>query len=134
MALKTEELRGLNLDELVDKSETLRKEFFQLRLTAKTGKLEKTHRVKEIRRDIARIATIQTEIKQDEAAPKVEEVKKALKEKAKKAAPAKVAPAKAVTKKAAPAKAATKKAAPKKAEEKTAGPDQKGWFGKKKDK
>jgi large subunit ribosomal protein L29 len=129
MALKIEELRDLNADELVDKSEALRKEVFQLRLTAKTGKLEKTHRVKQLRRDIARIATIETELKRGEAETVTKEAPKTPKTVVKK-----VAPAKKAAKKVAPAKAATKKAAPKKAEAKTAGPDQKGWFGKKKDK
>ena len=37
---------------------SLKKEQFNLRFQAATGQLEKTHRVEEVRRDIARLKTV----------------------------------------------------------------------------
>jgi large subunit ribosomal protein L29 len=67
--LKAEELRQLNPDELLEKAQGLRKEHFQLRLAAKTGKLEKSNRLGEVRRDIARVLTIYNEVNRSQAAP-----------------------------------------------------------------
>ena len=64
--MKTEEIRDLNLDEILDKVEGLRKDHFNMRLTAKTGKLEKSHRMREVRRVIARFLTIQHEIRRSQ--------------------------------------------------------------------
>ena len=64
--MKTEEIRDLNTDEILDKVEGLRKEYFNMRLTAKTGKLDRSHRMREVRRDIARFLTIQNEIRRSQ--------------------------------------------------------------------
>jgi large subunit ribosomal protein L29 len=45
-------------DQLSDQLGSLKKEQFNLRFQKATGQLEKTARVKEVRRDIARIKTI----------------------------------------------------------------------------
>ena len=45
-------------DQLRDELTKLKKEQFNLRFQKATGQLEKTSRVKEVRRDIARIKTI----------------------------------------------------------------------------
>ena len=60
--LKAAELRQLNPDELLEKATALRKEHFQLRLEAKTGKLEKSNRLHDVRKDIARVLTIHHEL------------------------------------------------------------------------
>ncbi|HCX10354.1 MAG TPA: 50S ribosomal protein L29, partial [Hyphomonas sp.] len=45
-------------DQLKDELVKLKKEQFNLRFQTATGQLEKTARVKEVRRDIARVKTI----------------------------------------------------------------------------
>ncbi len=62
-ALRARELRNLTREELREKYQNLRKELFDLRCQARIGKLEKPSRIKEIRRDIARINTITREWK-----------------------------------------------------------------------
>ena len=56
--MKIEEVRGLTPDQLADQLVSLKKEQFNLRFQKATGQLEKTARVKIVRRDIARIKTI----------------------------------------------------------------------------
>ncbi len=46
------------VDELVDELGRLKKEQFNLRFQTATGQLEKTTRIRQVRRDIARIKTI----------------------------------------------------------------------------
>ncbi|MDH3228230.1 MAG: 50S ribosomal protein L29 [Alphaproteobacteria bacterium] len=54
----TADLRQKTPDELKDQLLGLRKEAFNLRFQKATGQLENTARVREVRRDIARIKTI----------------------------------------------------------------------------
>ena len=56
--LKTEDLRHMTVDQLDDEALKLKKERFNLRFQRATGQLENTSRVREVRRDIARIKTI----------------------------------------------------------------------------
>jgi len=56
--MKIDEIRGLTPDQLADTLISLKKEQFNLRFQAATGQVEKTHRVNEIRKDIARIKTV----------------------------------------------------------------------------
>ncbi|HEY2178778.1 MAG TPA: 50S ribosomal protein L29 [Caulobacteraceae bacterium] len=56
--MKIDEVRRLTPDQLTDEMLSLKKEQFNLRFQAATGQLEKTHRVEEVRRDIARIKTV----------------------------------------------------------------------------
>jgi len=58
MAMKAEDLRTNTVDELTDQLGALKKEQFNLRFQRATGQLEKTARIREVRRDIARIKTI----------------------------------------------------------------------------
>jgi len=48
-------------DQLVEDLTNLKREQFNLRFQAATSQLEKPSRVKEVRRDIARIKTLQTQ-------------------------------------------------------------------------
>lgn len=57
--MKTKELRGKTPDQLHDELLSLKKEQFNLRFQAATGQMEKTHRVDEVRKTIARIKTLQ---------------------------------------------------------------------------
>ena len=56
--MKSDDARRLTPDQLTDQLLSLKKEQFNLRFQAATGQLEKTHRVEEVRRDIARIKTV----------------------------------------------------------------------------
>ena len=56
--MKSDEVRRLTADQLAESLLNLKKEQFNLRFQAATGQLEKTHRVEEVRRDIARIKTV----------------------------------------------------------------------------
>ncbi|KAA0689582.1 50S ribosomal protein L29 [Neorhizobium sp. P12A] len=56
--MKAEEVRGLTADQLKDKLADLKKEQFNLRFQKATGQLEKSSRINEVRKDIARIKTI----------------------------------------------------------------------------
>ena len=61
MKKRTKELKQMTGAELKDKIITLRKEQFSLRMRKSAGVLDKTHVVKILRREIARIKTIMTE-------------------------------------------------------------------------
>ena len=56
--MKIEEVRGLTPDQLADTLVSLKKEQFNLRFQKATGQIEKTHRVDQVRKDIARIKTV----------------------------------------------------------------------------
>ncbi|MGB7404062.1 MAG: 50S ribosomal protein L29 [Pacificimonas sp.] len=58
---KIEDLRGKTDDQLNEELSQLKKEQFNLRFQTATGQLEKPSRVREVRRDIARIMTLKTE-------------------------------------------------------------------------
>ncbi|MFD1696929.1 50S ribosomal protein L29 [Roseibium aestuarii] len=59
--MKATDVRAKTLDELRTELEALKKEQFNLRFQKATGQLENTGRVRQIRRDIARIQTIMRE-------------------------------------------------------------------------
>ncbi len=59
--MKATDVRAKTLDELRGELEGLKKEQFNLRFQKATGRLENTARVRQIRRDIARIQTIMRE-------------------------------------------------------------------------
>lgn len=56
--IKTNELRNMTVDEIKIKEEALKKELFGLRSEAEAGRIEKPHKINEIRRTIARCETI----------------------------------------------------------------------------
>jgi len=56
--MKARDLRTRNRDELRDQLLELKKEQFNLRFQKATGQLENTARMRQVRRDIARIKTI----------------------------------------------------------------------------
>ena len=57
--MKIDEVRGLTPDQLAESLINLKKEQFNLRFQKATGQLENTARVTELRKDIARIKTLQ---------------------------------------------------------------------------
>ncbi|MBP5857167.1 50S ribosomal protein L29 [Marivibrio halodurans] len=66
--MKIEDLRTKSDDELKDQLESLNKEAFNLRFQAASGQLENTARVRQVRRDIARIKTIVAQRQAEKAA------------------------------------------------------------------
>ena len=59
--VKTNELRGLSIQEIVAKEADCQKELFDLRQKRITGQLDKPHRFKAARREAARLKTIKRE-------------------------------------------------------------------------
>ncbi|HBX80972.1 MAG: 50S ribosomal protein L29 [Propionibacteriaceae bacterium] len=57
-ALQANDLRGLSRAELNSKVVALKEELFSLRFAAATGQLETHGRLREVRKDIARIYTV----------------------------------------------------------------------------
>ena len=56
--MKPDDVRAMTLDQLDDELLKLKKEQFNLRFQRANGQLEKTSRVRIVRRDIARIQTV----------------------------------------------------------------------------
>ena len=65
--MKAADVRARSVDELTDEVETLSKEIFNLRFQRASGQLENTARVRQVRRNIARIKTILGERRRQEA-------------------------------------------------------------------
>jgi large subunit ribosomal protein L29 len=59
--MKPSELRGMNGDELKAKELDLARELFNLRFRHSSGQMENTARLRQIRRDLARVKTIRRE-------------------------------------------------------------------------
>ena len=58
---KFDDMRTKTEDQLSESLHELKREAFNLRFQAATNQLERPARIKEVRRDIARIKTLQTE-------------------------------------------------------------------------
>jgi len=58
--MKASEVREFSADQLEDELIKLKKEQFNLRFQKATGQLENTARIRQVRRDIARIKSIQS--------------------------------------------------------------------------
>ena len=56
--MKSADARAMSVDQIDDEVLKLKKEQFNLRFQRATGQLENTGRVREVRRDIARVKTI----------------------------------------------------------------------------
>jgi large subunit ribosomal protein L29 len=56
--MKTADIKTMTVDQIDDEVLKLKKEQFNLRFQRATGQLENTARVREVRRDIARLKTI----------------------------------------------------------------------------
>ena len=61
MASSAQELRELNDAELVQRLAEAKEEHFNLRFQSATGQLDNTARLREIRRDVARLNTLRRE-------------------------------------------------------------------------
>ena len=56
--MKAADIRAMTIDQIEDEVLKLKKEQFNLRFQRATGQLENTSRVREVRRDIARLKTV----------------------------------------------------------------------------
>jgi large subunit ribosomal protein L29 len=56
--MKPDNLRDMSQDQLTDELVKLKREQFNLRFQAASGQLENTARVRQVRRDVARVRTI----------------------------------------------------------------------------
>ena len=61
--MKASEIRDLGVDEMLRKLDDLKQELFNLRFQHETGQLENPQKMKQAKRDIARVKTV---IKQSE--------------------------------------------------------------------
>ena len=67
---RASDLNAMSKDQLSDELLNLKKEQFNLRFQRATGQLENTARVRQVRRDIARIKTIAAQKRAGSATPK----------------------------------------------------------------
>ena len=56
--MKMVEIRKLATEDLNKKLEEIKKELFNLKFSAATGNLEKPHRIKDLRHEVAKIKTV----------------------------------------------------------------------------
>jgi large subunit ribosomal protein L29 len=77
MPSKAEELRELPDDELSARIESAKEELFNLRFQLATGQLDNPARIRQVRHDVARLATVlrerEIDLELDELAAQVEE-------------------------------------------------------------
>ncbi len=59
--MKVSEMKEKSVDELNEELLNLKREHFNLRMQKGSGQLEQSHRIKEVRRDVARVKTILTQ-------------------------------------------------------------------------
>ena len=65
--MTTKEIRDLSASEITTKTRELREQLLQLKLRKQTGQVEKTHELRTLRKDIARLETVANEKKQKAA-------------------------------------------------------------------
>ncbi len=61
MALETDKLRAMSSEELERQARQLREEIWKLRLQMATGQLQQPQRVRQVRKDLARVLTVARE-------------------------------------------------------------------------
>ena len=59
--MKVQEIRELNVDELKGKVKDLQDQVFRLRIQKAMGQLDASHKVRQLRRELARVKTVLTE-------------------------------------------------------------------------
>jgi len=65
--MTSKEIRDLSPDEITTKLRETRESLLNLRLRKQTGQVEKTHEIRTLRKDMARLETIQNEKKKKAA-------------------------------------------------------------------
>ncbi|MFT3869309.1 MAG: 50S ribosomal protein L29 [Nibricoccus sp.] len=61
--MTSKEIRDLSVTEIETKLREAREQLLQLRLRKNTGQVEKTHEIRVLRKDIARLETVRTQKK-----------------------------------------------------------------------
>ena len=56
--IKANELRNMTADEITQKVDLFKKELFDMRTEAKAGRIEKPHKINDVKKDIARCETV----------------------------------------------------------------------------
>jgi large subunit ribosomal protein L29 len=84
--MKSADIRAMTIDQIDDEVLKLKKEHFNLRFQRASGQLENTSRVREVRRDIARLKTIAVSKRQGSGTAKAGSVKPAAAQRATKRA------------------------------------------------
>lgn len=62
--MKTSEIRKMSTEDINKKIVEIKAELWKLRFSGATGTLEKPHRIKELRHDVARLKTVLNERKE----------------------------------------------------------------------
>jgi large subunit ribosomal protein L29 len=65
--MKVSEVRDLHLDELRQREKDMDDQLFRLRIQKSMGQLEAAHKLKTLRRDLARVKTVLREKQQSDA-------------------------------------------------------------------
>jgi len=60
--MKVDEIRDMSADEQVQKLQSLKEELFNLRFQHATGQLENPMRLREVKKSIAQVKTVQREV------------------------------------------------------------------------
>jgi large subunit ribosomal protein L29 len=63
--MKTSEIRKMTSEEINAKIKETKEELWNLRFASSTGQVEKPHRIKELRHDVARMKTVLNERKEE---------------------------------------------------------------------
>ncbi len=63
--MKTSEIRKMSDEDINKKITEIKAELWNLRFSSASGSLEKPHRIKELRHDVARMKTVLNERKED---------------------------------------------------------------------
>ena len=66
--MKIKEIRELSSDELLGRKRELRQEVFNLRMQQASGQMERPSRLKDIRKEVARVETVLSERNNQKAA------------------------------------------------------------------
>lgn len=64
--MKTSEIRKMTTEEINKKIDEIKAELWNLKFSSATGGLEKPHRIKELRHDVARMKSVLNERKDEE--------------------------------------------------------------------
>ncbi len=68
--MKASKLRDMSREDLILEESELRQQLFKLRFQTATGQIENASKVKDVRKDIARIMTIMKEMEMAKQGPK----------------------------------------------------------------
>lgn len=68
--MKISDIRKMSETEITNKIAEIKTELFELRMKQATGSLEKPHKINALRKDVARLKTVLTEMKNNDGSEK----------------------------------------------------------------